>query len=331
MRVWDLLSQACVATLKDHFAAPTGVAFSEDGWIMLTVARDEVMLVWNLRDFSRVKTVPVFEALEGIVSVPEQFWPEEDQNQTKKKQGTAVLGRFITGGVRGRIRVWKLTCTRGAGGDSSRTYDCTAVLEGSIGRAQSVVVTEDEKGTKASAGRENASSDASTADSQTTPLSWQVDSFHSLWPSFKGAPSSEDASSNQFICITRDQTLVFFNCQTLEQTRSLIGYNDEILDITYIPDFSLRAQGGPVVALTTNSEQVWRCIVERLLLFLTSTVRLRFDSWMLIPSVLHSYKAIRMWCCLSVPLLMAGSLPQPPKTTQHGNVPILSSTVPFCV
>ena len=57
---------ACVAAvLKGHFSAVTSLSLSPDGWTLLSGGRDSVVIVWSLRDNSKVATVPVYEPLEG--------------------------------------------------------------------------------------------------------------------------------------------------------------------------------------------------------------------------------------------------------------------------
>lgn len=51
--------------LKGHFSAVTSLALSPDGWTLVSGGRDSVAIAWNLRDFSKIATVPVFEPLEG--------------------------------------------------------------------------------------------------------------------------------------------------------------------------------------------------------------------------------------------------------------------------
>jgi U3 small nucleolar RNA-associated protein 13 len=44
VRVWDLLTKKCFATLERHFSSLTSMAVSEDGWTLLTAGRDKVQL-----------------------------------------------------------------------------------------------------------------------------------------------------------------------------------------------------------------------------------------------------------------------------------------------
>lgn len=60
-----LLPHATAAVLKGHYSAVTSLSLSPDGWTLLSGGRDSVVVAWNMRDHSKLSTVPVFEALEG--------------------------------------------------------------------------------------------------------------------------------------------------------------------------------------------------------------------------------------------------------------------------
>lgn len=57
--------RASAAVLKGHYSAVTSLSLSPDGWTLLSGGRDSVVVAWNMRDHSKLSTVPVFEALEG--------------------------------------------------------------------------------------------------------------------------------------------------------------------------------------------------------------------------------------------------------------------------
>lgn len=53
------------AVLKGHFSAITSLSLSPDGWTLLSGGRDSVVIVWNMRDYSKLATIPVYEPVEG--------------------------------------------------------------------------------------------------------------------------------------------------------------------------------------------------------------------------------------------------------------------------
>ena len=43
----------------------TSLSLSADGWTLLSAARDKVAVLWDLRKYAKLATVPVHEAVEG--------------------------------------------------------------------------------------------------------------------------------------------------------------------------------------------------------------------------------------------------------------------------
>lgn len=96
VRVWDLVAKTCVATLQAHFSAVTSLAISPDGWTLLSGGRDGVVVGWSLRDYSKIATVPVYEAVEGIVALPAAACG---------LPGSPLC--FATGGEKGVTKLWR--------------------------------------------------------------------------------------------------------------------------------------------------------------------------------------------------------------------------------
>lgn len=46
-------------------SAVPALCLAPDGWHLLSGGRDKVVCVWDIRNGSRVATLPVYEALEG--------------------------------------------------------------------------------------------------------------------------------------------------------------------------------------------------------------------------------------------------------------------------
>lgn len=66
VRIWDLVTKSCVHSLKGgHISAVPALCLSPDGWLLLSGGRDKVVCVWDIRNGSRVATMPVYESLEG--------------------------------------------------------------------------------------------------------------------------------------------------------------------------------------------------------------------------------------------------------------------------
>ena len=113
VRVWDLVTKACVATLKGHFSAVTCLSLSPDGWTLLSGGRDSVVIAWNLRDYSKLATIPVYEPVEGLAALPAGCGLPGLPAAAAGGKGAAAKGGaaapvcFATGGEKGVLKLWR--------------------------------------------------------------------------------------------------------------------------------------------------------------------------------------------------------------------------------
>lgn len=105
IRVWDLRSSQCVCVLQSHYSAVTALGFSSDGQTMISSGRDKICTVWDLKTQKAKRTIPVYEAVEGVVLLPEK----DDFTEI----GVTNKGlHFITAGSKGVLRVWESSTAR---------------------------------------------------------------------------------------------------------------------------------------------------------------------------------------------------------------------------
>ncbi|XP_071329885.1 transducin beta-like protein 3 [Trachinotus anak] len=105
IRLWDLRSSQCVCVLQSHYSAVTSLCFSPDGGTMISSGRDKICTVWDLKTRKAKRTVPVYEAVEGVVLLPENT----DFSQIGIKSKDL---HFITAGSKGVLRVWEASTAR---------------------------------------------------------------------------------------------------------------------------------------------------------------------------------------------------------------------------
>ncbi|KAJ8251192.1 hypothetical protein GJAV_G00218310 [Gymnothorax javanicus] len=105
IRVWDLRSSQCLCILRSHFSPVTSLAFTPDGNMMVSSGRDKICTVWDLKSQEAVRTVPVYEAVEAVVLLPEGG---EFSQIGVKTEGL----HFITAGSKGVLRVWEAQSAR---------------------------------------------------------------------------------------------------------------------------------------------------------------------------------------------------------------------------
>lgn len=105
IRLWDLRSSQCVCVLQSHYSAVTCLSFSFDGETMVSSGRDKICTVWDLKTQKVKRTVPVYEAVEGVVLLPGNKDFSEIGVNSKDLH-------FITAGSKGVLRVWDSSTAR---------------------------------------------------------------------------------------------------------------------------------------------------------------------------------------------------------------------------
>uniref|UniRef100_A0A8C8FHA7 U3 small nucleolar RNA-associated protein 13 C-terminal domain-containing protein n=1 Tax=Oncorhynchus tshawytscha TaxID=74940 RepID=A0A8C8FHA7_ONCTS len=107
IRMWDLRSSQCLCVLQSHYSPVTSLAFTPDGASMVSSGRDKICIVWDLKSRTARRTVPVYEAVESVVLLPE----DEDFSEVGVK--TKEI-HFITAGSKGIcvLRVWDASSAR---------------------------------------------------------------------------------------------------------------------------------------------------------------------------------------------------------------------------
>lgn len=205
VRVWDLYAQKSVATFTDHLSAVTSVDFSHDGWTMITAGRDKVLNVWDLRRFVLVKTIPVAEAIEGVVVLPSHLsdtWAPMVPTVGSTLTPVVAFDPLVVAiaGEHGHVRVWRIT-----------TKDATCIHTVGLDLHASIEISE---------------------------------------LVYNGALA-------QLVAITSEHNLIMLD-DTLASSQQIIGYNDQIIALKYIPHrLTPSAPSTPTtIAVATNSAQI---------------------------------------------------------------------------
>lgn len=63
-------------------------------------------------------------------------------------------------------------------------------------------------------------------------------------------------TSGHLLCVTGDHNVVTVSDVTLARVGILVGYNDDIIDVKYVPSPAMDGTTSRKVAVATNSEQV---------------------------------------------------------------------------
>jgi hypothetical protein len=146
VRVWDLNKHKCAATLTEHLSPATCMVFSPDGQTFVTGGRDGVMVFVALDGFCVLKTVPVYEILEGMCALPHDAAAVLAPSPSKadgfgapppQRRRLAKSFCFATAGRRGVVKVWRYGLDVGAGGPAGAATGATATIGGKTKRTKS--------------------------------------------------------------------------------------------------------------------------------------------------------------------------------------------------
>ncbi|PNF27952.1 Transducin beta-like protein 3, partial [Cryptotermes secundus] len=103
IRAWNYSTGRQQLALSGHFSKVTALVFHEDTNQLLSCGRDRVIILWDLPSGTTVRTLPVFEGLEGLVLLPPKFRLPGFKKKVKGGIHVAAAGE------RGVVRIWEVT------------------------------------------------------------------------------------------------------------------------------------------------------------------------------------------------------------------------------
>lgn len=234
------------AVLEGHVSVPRGLDVSEDGRWLVSGGRDSVVLIWDLQGKEKekpktttkkgkgrvgltptlVKTIPILERVEAVGLIAST--PDEDEEMMTPVERVGDL-RFFTGGEKGVIKVWDGT------GEVVQQF-----------------------------GQEHAGAASEELEEQRQIMNVMSVSFLILLSfSILTFPiSSYLHSISTLISVHADQNIIFHSLKDGSLSRQLIGYNDEIVDASFLnynynpPSPSSTKNSDSHIALATNSSLI---------------------------------------------------------------------------
>lgn len=67
--MWDLFAKKCVGVLKNHLSIVTGFGLL-NSQTLVSAGRDKIVALWDLKSKSLLSTIPVYEEMEALVTIP---------------------------------------------------------------------------------------------------------------------------------------------------------------------------------------------------------------------------------------------------------------------
>eukprot|EP01029_Cantina_marsupialis_P018308 TRINITY_DN41_c0_g3_i1.p1 TRINITY_DN41_c0_g3~~TRINITY_DN41_c0_g3_i1.p1 ORF type:complete len:1230 (-),score=445.76 TRINITY_DN41_c0_g3_i1:220-3909(-) len=233
--VWSLYQRKAIGMITDHTSIVTGVDFDETGGVMVSVARDQICNVWTYHQedrqsadvtFKKQKSFSLNEDAESVTVLPRSLGMS--LLETYKQEGTfkyeiprskQVQSRFVFFVTVGAANTIKFWCYMPSSA-SNPNPRCLMVASQAIKVPSTVSLLQ------------------STFLSHSSKLILTTSDQNVLF--FSVDPVSVDGMSSGFI----------FESQ-------IVGFNDNIYDIKYVPTIGNPPDDKPtVMAIATNSEQI---------------------------------------------------------------------------
>ncbi|KAK9885462.1 hypothetical protein WA026_010957 [Henosepilachna vigintioctopunctata] len=102
---WDLETGELKKIYERHFSKVTSIVFTHDKTHFISSGRDKVMILWKFMEDTPLKTIPFYESIECIVSLPEKF-------KVPHFKADPECYYIASGGEKGVVRVWDVTNVR---------------------------------------------------------------------------------------------------------------------------------------------------------------------------------------------------------------------------
>ncbi|XP_008196815.2 transducin beta-like protein 3 [Tribolium castaneum] len=99
---WGLSKGEALIGYNAHFSKVTSLVFANDAKHFVTSGRDKVIILWKFNQIKALRTIPLYEAVEVIVKLPEKF-----KLPDFKSDPDCVY--VASGGENGLVRVWDVT------------------------------------------------------------------------------------------------------------------------------------------------------------------------------------------------------------------------------
>ena len=89
IRIWDLMKKKSIATLQSHQAVIRSLSYSPEYQVLVSVGRDQALIIWDLQTYQVRRAMPTKETLESAGIMNDGRWA-------------------FAGGESGKVRLWDI-------------------------------------------------------------------------------------------------------------------------------------------------------------------------------------------------------------------------------
>lgn len=97
----ELTSKKVVFKLTGHVSAVTAIAWTLDGQHILSAGRDKVVVLWDIKAGTKVRSIAVLESIEALILLPRAM-----RNVLQSDASSPDSIPFATGGEEGAVKFW---------------------------------------------------------------------------------------------------------------------------------------------------------------------------------------------------------------------------------
>ncbi|XP_018329757.1 transducin beta-like protein 3 [Agrilus planipennis] len=100
IHLWGLEKGQLLRSFNGHFSKVTSIAFHHDKKHFISAGRDKVIILWDSNKEKYLKVIPVYEAVESVISLPHKFQLPDLIIDEKEGIHVAIAGEL------GIVRIW---------------------------------------------------------------------------------------------------------------------------------------------------------------------------------------------------------------------------------
>ncbi|EFA79504.1 WD40 repeat-containing protein [Heterostelium album PN500] len=228
IRVWDLVTKQRVI-LENHLAQISGITFSNSKEELISCGRDKVLSLWDMTTLKLKKTVPIFQELSGIITLPKRFLNSTSLPEKLQAKIKAIRTK-LSANPQLSSKVSKEDLTIVVGGYDVMRAWCMETGE-SVWR---------EDGLEKKDQKDN--------DQDIEPLFTYTHILIILFELLLILIITSRQSKDKIISVTSEHNMIVYECESFDRVSEIIGYNDEIVDIKYLNKTE--------IAVATNSNEI---------------------------------------------------------------------------